>query len=583
MPTTTEDQKVVRGFVIPILSTKGKGYDFFVVPQKALQEHPNLAITARKRPLIPPQLVEQWGLREMDEISFTRHGKVVAGIISVNGLVDYEMVKNRPWFADHVETSGNRLGYPREEWPIDITRDPTTRALRAIAPIGPGSQVMSAGDFGSGKTTTILKVEQSLLELAGQNWKKMAFVHLQAGERTHDVTETEKLLAQYAGRVPLYHFQALVGLSNSKSPSLANPTQNNRNLAARIVADAAKLLAIRLYESGYHVIFIVDSLAGLAKFVYAPHYEGSAATSGGIPARALNEAMLPMVQTVGMGPEGHDASITGIFAALMGSKSNSNIFDAVGGPNSTTVWMHRPKTAGVSYPSLSMTGNDTTTRRPDLMFQNDPERLWVHQQVRERCARQKNPQAALKYLHQLAECNREQGHVCVPWDEAVAAWQALWAQEDKTHEREQEEQWAEEAGRLMHLLRGTDLVVGYAFNAVLKALETPKAMRRVAQLLIDEAELAERRRGDGTRRPAESKPSAERTNGSHREISKQQYLRVLQQYDPSIRKLNSGLVTRLFEAQVQLSELGKALSQASVNGKRVADVVNELTIERGQG
>ncbi len=360
---------------------------------------------------VPEELIAEWGLRHADRVHFDVISNQLR-ILRVWDTDDPQTSRSRPEYGQLVRGT---IEYPSLEFPF------SNRELwpaRLVAPAGLGSQYFIAGPYGSGKTTTSQQMLGETLSFTralkegnfegDPRWQQIAnrivFVIGQFAERNTDTTEMGKILGGYKD-LPIYHFCPPHG--NSKM-------HENRN-----TADFAIALVERLYELGYHVILVEDSLRGLALEAYSPHAPtNDRPTTGGISSFAL-EATKFFAAHAG---SGQTSSVTGLFTALSGERTQGGqIFAEAGGPESTSALMHLSLDASVPRPWIDLF-HPTGTRKVERMLAG--KRLELHFLVQAEIARRKPrdsrqpPVDALRSLQDLVGS----ASGCATFEQASQLW-----------------------------------------------------------------------------------------------------------------------------------------------------------------
>ena len=360
---------------------------------------------------VPEELISEWNLRHADRVDFDVINNQLV-ILRVWDKEDPEGSQCRPEYGNLVR---GQVFYPSLELPLE---DRKLWAARLLAPPGLGSQYFIAGPYGSGKTTTsqqmlreMLLFNQRLLLGEGDfdpRWKEIArkivYVVGQFGERNTDTNDMRELLKIFPN-LPIYHFCPPHGHSGK---------HENRN-----TADFAIALTERLYELGYHVALIEDSLRGLALEVFAPHApQGSGLSPGGIQNFALEHTK----NFAAHAGDGGRRSITGFFTALSAERTQGgHIFEEAGGPESTSALMHLQLDVSVKRPWLDPF-HPSETRKIERMLTGD--RLELHYAVQRLIARRKPrdsrqpPVDALNSLHELVDS----ASGCSTFEQATGLW-----------------------------------------------------------------------------------------------------------------------------------------------------------------
>lgn len=413
--------------------------------------------------LVPEEVARGWGLLEGDEIVFRRNASSLA-LASVWGCTDQDKMAKRPVYDELVSAPSTRPRYPQEEWPIDILGNSTMRAFRAIAPIGPGSQVFVSGEWGTGKTWTARFAVEALLEIARTGERKMAFCILQAEERTVDLPKMADLVARYP-EVLIRHLTAVRGVHGK--------------YAKLNIAEMALSVVKSLYVSGYHVIYVVDSLSGLAVGVYGPHSPSKDRTTpGGVSEWALAQ-VARHTAVAGSGVGGR--SVTGLYTALAGESGSrgGRINEEAGGPASSSMWVHTKKAR--AFPMIDISG--TATRELNDILSGTPGRLELHEQI----ARWLGSQRSLFDAHELL---LDLAKVPGTWEEAIEVWEKRCASANQAAQFDRDEESRQAmvnyAARLAGRMDPTFLVS----LAKLAHLE-PKGLRKLAELALAEAEKSD--------------------------------------------------------------------------------------------
>jgi len=348
---------------------------------------------------IEPASVEACGLRAGDFVDLEAAGDRL-DIRRVNGLRNATEARARPGFmADFV--GEHRLQFPRVELPIDVTGDVGMRILRALAPLGLGSQLIIDGPASSGKTWTSQALARALLTgvLQGQvlTPKNSAFVFLAVGERPPDVGKLKGIIGRTFGEAlgidpvsegddpfPGVHRELYFGFTTDEAV-----------LNAQIALERAR----RLVEMGKHVLFFIDSIWGLVLTLGGSlNGSGGGLAAAGVPREALKFVKDNFLFS-GAVPGG--GSLTLVITCLYeGPKSSSDtVLNEIGAPSATARWRHRLEmdtTMPRPWIDLSVTG----TRELEFMF--DAPRLALHREVQRRSLKDAGgPAERLAYLRHL--------------------------------------------------------------------------------------------------------------------------------------------------------------------------------------
>lgn len=173
--------------------------------------------------------LDHFNLRHGDELVAMVDDGVIVDVIEINGRrlspADKKapLSPTKPWTQE--KSTMERL--------LPVTT-PWGKLLQCLYPITLGAAVQLVGKAGAGKTTAIKLIKQSL------DRTKVKIIHLQIGERPYEVARSEEGVEVFA------------------STSRQTPTE------AHMVADLAYARAMRLAESGHHVVMLVDSLYRVA-------------------------------------------------------------------------------------------------------------------------------------------------------------------------------------------------------------------------------------------------------------------------------------------------------------------------------
>lgn len=424
-------------------------------------DRPTKTILAEGVPL-DPTLVEQWGLRPGDLLGFEANP---AGMVIrfVNGLrTQVQAAARLDFMADFV--GKHRLQFPARELPIDLTGNVGMRMLRALAPMGLGSQLIIDGPASSGKTWTSQILAKALLTCAAQGQvltaENCAFVFLSVGERPPDVGKLKEMIGRTYGEglgmdpvstasdpFPGVHRELYFGFSTEEAV-----------LNARVALERAR----RLVEMGFHVLFFVDSIWGLV-LTMGGALNGS---TSGLAAAGVPREALKMVKDeylfAGTVPDG--GSLTLVITCLYeGPKTSSEtVLNEIGAPSATARWRHRlePDTS-TPRPWIEI-GAVTGTRELGYMF--GEARMSLHLELQRRSGLEGGPAERLGYLRRLL--------ADTPFEEK--AIRAKWA-------REQQERAAATFNRAVETLtrNGANALSQIAdpFKAARTVLEMVKAGR----------------------------------------------------------------------------------------------------------
>jgi hypothetical protein len=258
----------------------------------------------------------------------------------------------------------DHIAYPQTPVELDV---PGLFAAQLLAPIGLGAAGIAGGDSGSGKTRMVQEYLEAMLGWAESHPElKIAFVICQVGERPMDGAKTSELIAKHPN-LPIFHFKPPHGASGKYEP------MNNLLLAQGVIE--------RLFELGWHVISVNDSLRGFVNaFNEDPSSKEGGMSGAGVPTGALRLAQQFMahagLDTLGGG------SITNIVTALTtsGQKSQAEQMRMEVVAELTFILeVAMYGEAGLVYPKLRP--SRMMSRSPDVLFRDNPDRLELHESV----------------------------------------------------------------------------------------------------------------------------------------------------------------------------------------------------------
>lgn len=354
---------------------------------------------------------EHWNVGTGDLVTWTLeppiNGSSVysARIHSVWGERNAEVVNGRKPYASIMHS--DHIAYPQIAVELDV---PELFAGQLLAPIGLGAAGIAGGDSGSGKTRMAQEYLAAMMDWAEAHPElKIAFVICQVGERPMDGAKTSELIAKHPN-LPIFHFKPPHGASGRYEP------MNNLLLAQGVIE--------RLFELGWHVISVNDSLRGFVSAFTADQSSKDGGMSGaGVPTGALLLAQQFMahagLDTLGGG------SITNIVTALTtgGQKSQAEQMRMEVVAELTFILeVMLSGEAGLAYPKLRP--SRMMSRSPDVLFRDNPDRLELHESVwtwvrsmfeYDRIGNVNNDTKVLAELQAFAETGKS-------WRESVSHW-----------------------------------------------------------------------------------------------------------------------------------------------------------------
>jgi transcription termination factor Rho len=322
----------------------------------------------RQDPVVPPQLLRQFKLREACLVACTlkqsnRGNREVDRIQTINGL--------QPDAWGHVEELTRRTAIDPIER-IKLTTAPSDYSMRVVdllAPIGKGQRALIVAPPRSGKTVLMQQFAQAI----STNHPEIELLVLLVDERPEEVTDMTRTIKG----------QVFASSSDSDRESHVH--------IARIVLEYAK----RNVEAGKDVVLLLDSLTKMGRAFNAVQRSSGRTMSGGVDVRALEipKRIFGSARALEGG-----GSLTIIATALVETNSRMDelIFQEFKGTGNMELVLNRDLSNDRIYPAINIP--ESGTRHEELLFGRETDR---YQALRRSLNRMKPKEAMLTLLRAL--------------------------------------------------------------------------------------------------------------------------------------------------------------------------------------
>jgi len=257
--------------------------------------------------------------------------------------------------------------YPQEKFMLeDGTKDPSTRIMDLLTPIGRGQRAMIVSPPKAGKTMLMQKIANSLTA----NHSDVKLIVLLIDERPEEVTDMKRSVK---GEVI--------------SSTFDEPAERHVQVANMVIEKAK-----RLVEHRQHVIILLDSITRLARAHNAVVPHSGKILSGGVDANALQKPkrFFGAARCVEEG-----GSLTIVATALIetGSRMDEVIFEEFKGTGNMELVLDRRLFNRRIFPAMDL--NRSSTRKEELLLENDVlTKTWILRKF----LSEMNPVEAMEFL-----------------------------------------------------------------------------------------------------------------------------------------------------------------------------------------
>ncbi|MCF7908446.1 MAG: transcription termination factor Rho [Candidatus Omnitrophica bacterium] len=258
---------------------------------------------------------------------------------------------------EHPDESRNRILfdnltpiYPKDRFILETEpKEPSTRILDILCPIGKGQRGLIVAPPYSGKTVLLQKVANSI----AKNYPEVILMVLLIDERPEEVTEMKKMVR---GEVI--------------SSTFDEPAQRHVQVAEMVIEKAKKLV-----EHKKDVVILLDSITRLARAYNLVEPHSGRILSGGIDSGALHK---PKRFFGAARAQEEGGSLTIIATALIdtGSRMDDVIFEEFKGTGNMEITLDRSIFQKRIYPAIDI--KRSNTRREELLIHPDElPRIWI--------------------------------------------------------------------------------------------------------------------------------------------------------------------------------------------------------------
>ena len=306
---------------------------------------------------VSPSQIRRFGLRTGDtvegEIRAPRDGERYFALLKVNmvNFTEPEEVRHRINFDNLTPL------YPDERLAMEIDdpkhKDPTSRVLDLITPVGKGQRALIVAPPRTGKTVMLQNIAQSISE----NQPECYLIVLLIDERPEEVTDMARSVK---GEVI--------------SSTFDEPATRHVQVTEMVIQKAK-----RLVEHKRDVVILLDSITRLARAYNTVVPSSGKVLTGGVDANALQrpKRFFGAARNIEEG-----GSLTIIATALIdtGSRMDEVIFEEFKGTGNSEIILDRKLSDKRTWPSIDITKSGT--RKEELLVdQGTLSKMWVLRRI----------------------------------------------------------------------------------------------------------------------------------------------------------------------------------------------------------
>jgi transcription termination factor Rho len=295
-----------------------------------------------------------------------RTGDTVEGEIRApkEGERYFALLKTNKVNYDNVDQTRHRINfdnltplYPDEKIQLEIenpdSKDPTTRVIDIVAPLGKGQRALLVSPPRTGKTVMMQNIAKSIMA----NHPDIYLMVLLIDERPEEVTDMQRTVR---GEVI--------------SSTFDEPASRHVQVAEMVIAKAK-----RLVEHKRDVVILLDSITRLARAYNTVVPSSGKVLTGGVDANALQrpKRFFGAARNIEEG-----GSLTIISTALIetGSRMDEVIFEEFKGTGNSEIILDRKLADKRVWPSIDITKSGT--RKEELLVDKDIlSKMWVLRRI----------------------------------------------------------------------------------------------------------------------------------------------------------------------------------------------------------
>ncbi len=306
---------------------------------------------------VSPSQVRRFALRTGDTVE----GEIRA---PKDGERYFALLKTNKVNFDNVDQTRHRINfdnltplYPEEKINLEIEnpdiKDPTTRVIDIVAPLGKGQRALLVAPPRTGKTVMMQNIAKSIMA----NHPEIYLMVLLIDERPEEVTDMQRTVR---GEVI--------------SSTFDEPASRHVQVAEMVIAKAK-----RLVEHKRDVVILLDSITRLARAYNTVVPSSGKVLTGGVDANALQrpKRFFGAARNIEEG-----GSLTIISTALIetGSRMDEVIFEEFKGTGNSEIILDRKLADKRTWPSIDITKSGT--RKEELLVDKDTlSKMWVLRRI----------------------------------------------------------------------------------------------------------------------------------------------------------------------------------------------------------
>ncbi|MFC1557816.1 transcription termination factor Rho [candidate division KSB1 bacterium] len=303
---------------------------------------------------ISPSQIKRFGLRTGDTVSGQirppKDNERFFALLRVEA-VNYENPENA---KDNIIFDNLTPLFPKERLNLECEdKDPPTRIMNMLTPIGKGQRGLIVAQPKTGKTILLQKIANSI----AKNHPEIYMIVLLIDERPEEVTEMERSVK-----------------AEVISSTFDEPAQRHVQVAEMVLEKAKRMI-----ESKRDVVILLDSITRLARAHNSVVPHSGKILSGGVDSNALHKPkrFFGAARNIEEG-----GSLTIIATALIdtGSRMDEVIFEEFKGTGNMELVLDRRLSDRRIFPSIDI--NRSSTRKEEyLLEERELARVWILRKV----------------------------------------------------------------------------------------------------------------------------------------------------------------------------------------------------------
>ncbi|MBI4184003.1 MAG: transcription termination factor Rho [Proteobacteria bacterium] len=306
---------------------------------------------------VSPSQVRRFGLRTGDtvegQIRAPKDGERYFALLKVN-RINFEPPDN---VRHRINFDNLTPLYPNQRLTLELTspeiKDPTTRVIDLIAPLGKGQRALIVAPPRTGKTVML----QNIAHAVAENHPEVYLIVLLIDERPEEVTDMDRSVK---GEVI--------------SSTFDEPASRHVQVAEMVIEKAK-----RLVEHKRDVVILLDSITRLARAYNTVVPSSGKVLTGGVDANALQrpKRFFGAARNI---EEGGSLSIIATALIDTGSRMDEVIFEEFKGTGNSEIILDRKLSDKRTWPAMDITRSGT--RKEELLVDKSTlMKMWVLRRI----------------------------------------------------------------------------------------------------------------------------------------------------------------------------------------------------------